>query len=213
MGSDVNPSTPVVTMGIFQSTPPAWEATIQLFRYQPGLYISIHAPAWGATAEINNRPCAKVFQSTPPHGERRMALCREKGRVHFNPRPRMGSDPSSFSGFEAISLFQSTLLAWGATNSALEQGFVSRISIHAPRMGSDTSLRPITCSASYFNPRSPHGERQRSSSFRYVAFIISIHAPAWGATIGQYSSALRFPISIHAPAWGATQPVPGAWRY
>ena len=73
--------------------------------------------------------------------------------------PRMGSDPSSFSGFEAISLFQSTLLAWGATfrsaggSDTLEfqstlpawgatgtletYGGKLVISIHAPRMGSD----------------------------------------------------------------------------
>ena len=77
--------------------------------------------------------------------------------------PRMGSDPSSFSGFEAISLFQSTLLAWGATfrsaggsdtlefQSTLPAWGATRlwlwgmhnanISIHAPRMGSDSTAK------------------------------------------------------------------------
>ena len=33
---------------------------------------------------------------------------------------------------------------------------------------------------------------------------ISIHAPAWGATVKQFSTVNHVFISIHAPAWGAT---------
>ena len=33
---------------------------------------------------------------------------------------------------------------------------------------------------------------------------ISIHAPAWGATIDMLCKHLGAYISIHAPAWGAT---------
>ena len=139
-------------MGIFQSTPPAWEATIQLFRYQPGLYISIHAPAWGATAEINNRPCAKVFQSTPPHGERHLCFLLPFWGIHnFNPRSPHGERQGLTSLIplqrhilkahrkQAVK-FQSTLPAWGATP------------VRFP------ALRQFP----YFNPRSPHGERLRT---------------------------------------------------
>ena len=35
-------------------------------------------------------------------------------------------------------------------------------------------------------------------------FLISIHAPAWGATTGEDLYRKRTGISIHAPAWGAT---------
>ena len=35
--------------------------------------------------------------------------------------------------------------------------------------------------------------------------IISIHAPAWGATSGHPSAGESQGISIHAPAWGATR--------
>ena len=34
--------------------------------------------------------------------------------------------------------------------------------------------------------------------------LISIHAPAWGATAFAFSCMIKPPISIHAPAWGAT---------
>ena len=37
--------------------------------------------------------------------------------------------------------------------------------------------------------------------------IISIHAPAWGATNSEEGEERDINISIHAPAWGATVPV------
>ena len=33
---------------------------------------------------------------------------------------------------------------------------------------------------------------------------VSIHAPAWGATLQPHIKAIRSLVSIHAPAWGAT---------
>ena len=34
--------------------------------------------------------------------------------------------------------------------------------------------------------------------------MVSIHAPAWGATHALATTAMNFEVSIHAPAWGAT---------
>ena len=34
--------------------------------------------------------------------------------------------------------------------------------------------------------------------------IVSIHAPAWGATFAGSNGASIRSVSIHAPAWGAT---------
>ena len=34
--------------------------------------------------------------------------------------------------------------------------------------------------------------------------VVSIHAPAWGATNTDTSLELATNVSIHAPAWGAT---------
>ena len=34
--------------------------------------------------------------------------------------------------------------------------------------------------------------------------LVSIHAPAWGATCVKIISAICEIVSIHAPAWGAT---------
>ena len=138
--------------------------------------ISIHAPRW-------------KFYNTPPY---------------FNPRPRMGSDDVIVIAAHGIFVFQSTPPAWGATmpkclhrassvsfqstlphgerpGLPLEHSSVERISIHAPRMGSDAAgPSPASSTISFqstpphgerllhigaqlktdnFNPRSPHGER------------------------------------------------------
>jgi len=34
--------------------------------------------------------------------------------------------------------------------------------------------------------------------------VVSIHAPAWGATAWHTQGSPEDPVSIHAPAWGAT---------
>ena len=49
---------------------PAWGATRRSRRAYPCDLISIHAPAWGATISARSTSMSKVFQSTLPHGER-----------------------------------------------------------------------------------------------------------------------------------------------
>ena len=55
--------------------------------------------------------------------------------------------------------FLSTLPARGATAIIQELNKRDNISIHAPREGSDPSLRMTPVSGSNFYPRSPRGER------------------------------------------------------
>ena len=54
-----------------------------------------------------------------------------------------------------------------------------------------------------FNPRTRMGCDIRDSH-SCVSTDVSIHAPAWGATIRSSVCRSRSPVSIHAPAWGAT---------
>ena len=99
--------------------------------------------------------------------------------------------------------FQSTLPARGATQLFQPPPMHRRISIHAPRTGSDDKKeRLITAEAisihaprtgsdliqyriafakCNFNPRSPHGERPPNSCYSIRAFFISIHAPRTGS--------------------------------
>ena len=59
----------------------------------------------------------------------------------------------------------------------------------------------------YFNPRSRMGSDDHLIQHNHKIFI-SIHAPAWGATIRFFACGEYGDISIHAPAWGATR-----WRH
>ena len=56
-------------------------------------------------------------------------------------------------------MFQSTLPAWGATMIAQSLDSKVKVSIHAPRVGSDAPKNAEEQSIKGFNPRSPRGER------------------------------------------------------
>ena len=76
--------------------------------------------------------------------------------------------------------FQSTLPAWGATAQRTIFAQNASISIHAPRVGSDYSIR---------------------SSWAISRFQSTL--PAWGATFRIRAVRLVDPISIHAPRVGS----------
>ena len=72
------------------------------------------------------------------------------------------------------------------------------------RVGRDQAGSPISQNSRYFNPRARVGRDARHRIID-VLHMISIHAPAWGAT-GWKATAMTYRvISIHAPAWGATE--------
>src|SRR5690606_40895656 len=50
----------------------------------------------------------------------------------------------------------------------------------------------------------PRGARPDQRPHCGQEVIVSIHAPAWGATADRCSGSLSRYVSIHAPAWGAT---------
>ena len=167
---DFNPRSPhgerpkhsllITTLRQFQSTLPAWGATIGDSYVAKIVGISIHAPRMGSDANLFRATQTDEFQST---------------------LPAWGATYSA--GLNAIAyIFQSTLPAWGATYTMYRLCFHSNISIHAPRMGSDcahffcthaeeisihaprmgsdTSVTETNIIKTNFNPRSPHGERR-----------------------------------------------------
>ena len=44
-----------------------------------------------------------------------------------------------------------------------------------------------------------------STSLNWIVWRVSIHAPAWGATVAAEQAEQDQQVSIHAPAWGATR--------
>ena len=99
------------------------------------LYVSIHAPAWGATPHVVVIVVSGQFQSTPPHGGRQQQGSGGKGAGYgFNPRPRMGGDGRRHRGERGgdVSIHAP---AWGATDAVRPAEPQRGVSIHAPAWG------------------------------------------------------------------------------
>ena len=56
-----------------------------------------------------------------------------------------------------------------------------KISIHAPREGSDSDFILLGQQSQDFNPRSPRGERLKAVVLLFLLARISIHAPREGS--------------------------------
>ena len=104
--------------------------------------------------------------------------------TYFNPRSPCGERPVYNLVKIKRSEFQSTLPVWGATAAQHRHGPErNRISIHAPRVGSDRAAQ-----ANYYGPN------------------ISIHAPRVGSDLNELIAAERTHRQFQStlPVWGAT---------
>ena len=99
----------------------------------------------------------------------------------FNPRSPDGErrrGPGMDQRHHRISIHAPRM---GSDTNTYQPQNVLVISIHAPRMGSDRSLSRSSYRTLHFNPRSPDGERLAASlRLRFVSRI-SIHAPRMGS--------------------------------
>ena len=168
----------------FQSTLPARGATPKPRADQADMSISIHAPREGSDEDASESGCRRYgFQST---------------------LPARGATPPSGSFTRFLFIFQSTLPARGATTVAVDRRFgkefqstlpargatwddakaanAYRISIHAPREGSDLRLSRAKPKARNFNPRSPRGERRHGRDHHGQKSGFQSTLPARGAT-------------------------------
>ena len=147
----------------FQSTLPARGATPATPGRPASLPISIHAPRTGSDTNTERGDAiGRDFNPRSPHGERLTGLSitgsTETISIHA---PRTGSDKTLTLENRAADAFQSTLPARGATRSCKAR----RTPTH------------------YFNPRSPHGERQPRMKTCRLDEVISIHAPRTGSDL------------------------------
>ena len=142
---------------------PAWGATAGITTTLVTIPVSIHAPAWGATRIDFKTTTSATFQFTLPRGE----------------RPAVAAIASPASPFQFT-------LPRGERQAA---GFRGRL-----RLGFQFTL--------------PRGERHHFRPHQPRYHLVSIHAPAWGATRVIDGAIGKVQVSIHAPAWGATTPRP-----
>ena len=123
---------------------------------------------WGERpTPITDSFSRRSFQSTLPVGGATGCPVRMPARPkNFNPRSPWGERLGSGWTAAANGAFQSTLPVGGATGDWRRPGGILRISIHAPRGGSDPDGEMTHAKNGYFNPRSPWGERLAFSSDR-----------------------------------------------
>src|SRR5690606_11160680 len=190
--------------------------------------VSIHAPAWGATAKEPAGAYRTIqFQSTRPRGARRQDLdfadCSRDVSIHApawgatrdarmaaggfmfqSTRPRGARHQQQAEG-EDVMVFQSTRPRGARPGQPRDQIRPENVSIHAPAWGA-TGM-PWTAPA-YDDVVSIHapawGATAAADSVRQARGA-SIHAPAWGATGRSPEGRRETDVSIHAPAWGATR--------
>ena len=102
-------------------------------------------------------------------------------RLYFNPRSPCGERPAQ----------------------AVRGSVWTAISIHAPRVGSDTRSWSRPSSSPYFNPRSPCGERPENAVNDGANKKFQSTLPVWGATPRPPHLRQSVQISIHAPRVGS----------
>ena len=154
----------------------AQQATKEAYR------ISIHAPAWGATF---NRVSSGL------------------GDINFNPRTRMGCD--AFPPFERVDRVISIHApAWGATTDQRRERGQPRDFNPRTRMGCDIGVQTASRRSHKFQSTHPHGVRLFYSPDHHDPIPNFNPRTRMGCDDGQKSGGFAPAISIHAPAWGAT---------
>ena len=181
-------------------------------RQRPGLEpVSIHAPARGAT--IDGRAAELAGSSFNPRsraGSDRMLTRVARSRCMFQSTLPRGERRHRGVATARMQTFQSTLPRGERRSKSImcsaDRWFQSTL----PRGERPRVVRDSSCSHCGFNPRSRAGSDLRTSTVATLSDLVSIHAPARGATLlALHSLVDAMTVSIHAPARGATV---GIWH-
>ena len=164
-----------------------------------------------------------MFQSTHPRGVRLCAYVNVPLTQSFNPRTHVGCDAHevTLTNDNNVSIHAPT---WGATPKLMVICLAMQFQSTHPRgvrrvlmllksnqgsfnprthVGCDPVNRYVCSDLDGFNPRTHVGCDADKHTARRL-YIVSIHAPTWGATSIRQARKLKDDVSIHAPTWGAT---------
>ncbi len=173
--------------------------------------VSIHAPAWGATfAATESGIYSLVSIHAPAWGATPLLSIRQIMNISFNPRTRVGCDLGRLHYWRSRWHVSIHAPAWGATDGFAQPGLEGlfqsthprgvRRSFHckANRPGllfqstHPRGVRPGNAPSSFgprrFQSTHPRGVRQPLLWGNGSLIMVSIHAPAWGATTSQAHS-------------------------
>ena len=205
-GSDCCRAFRLLYFGHFNPRSPWGERLITFGLAVSSSMISIHAPRGGSDSALvagSNLPF--YFNPRSPWGERRVMPCRATHQFDFNPRspwgerppdrlltlvvavisihaPRGGSDIAFFGLGHRQNISIHAPRGGSDSETLLEPIYNCLISIHAPRGGSDASASTPCDSNSYFNPRSPWGERHLLLVIPHATVLLQSTLPVGGAT-------------------------------
>ena len=162
---------------------PARGATVYMTIPDTEDAISILAPARGATGIACKQIITqKEFQSSLPRGERRRQFgCRVDIQHHFNPRSREGSDRQRWETEIPGVYFNPRSREGSDSSHALQDLRTPLFQSSLPR-GERQTLCQFTGLKDKFQSSLPRGERRLLSEHELHAGVISILAPARGAT-------------------------------
>ena len=161
---------------------PARGATARRVHADRRRLVSIHAPARGATLVPGLAEAEALVSIHAPARGATGGPGSSAGRgAGFDPRSRTGSDRGCSASARLDRAFRSTLphgerrpLVVGAQHRCL-------VSIHAPARGA-TRRALAWPRMTEFRSTLPHGERLRLERHEHLLGVVSIHAPARGAT-------------------------------
>ena len=148
---------------VFQSTHPRGVRLRGVVRIPQDIDVSIHAPAWGATCGGGVvAPTAGVS-------------------IHA---PAWGATAHQIAGDAPDALVSIHAPAWGATSPVVASPVPISSSFNPrTRVGCDLpSSMALMASATVFQSTHPRGVRQLAVQQHALGQVVSIHAPAWGAT-------------------------------
>ncbi len=194
----------------YRHRPPQFQST-PLREGRPTYWQEVNLPLG-----FNPRPCARgdrrmalptlaqsPFQSTPLREGRPMGPGARQRRAGFNPRPCARGDDCTLDYLIHSTGFQSTPLREGRRSrrrrSPVTWSFNPR-----PCARGDCLDRVYLVSQACFNPRPCARGDQCHPGDGNVHDLVSIHAPARGATAACVGQESPVHVSIHAPARGAT---------
>ncbi len=150
--------------GIFQSTLPARGATYgHSGRANTSLDFNPRSPHGERPSAVISQARDNRFQSTlPARGATTLVDRYVIGTGDFNPRSPHGERHDALTGNIIRERFQSTLPARGATGTGAPNSRSFLFQSTLPARGATQSATRREGAEVYFNPRSPHGERQAS---------------------------------------------------
>ena len=167
--------------------------------------VSIHAPAGGATDKGQLVARHRVVSIHAPAGGATPSAGKKKPPcARFNPRARGGRDKGTVWAIKRILSFNPR--ARGGRDKAPSRIWTHQLLFQSTRpRGARLLRRPALLAVELVSIHAPAGGATIGEMRAAGIPDVSIHAPAGGATLGyEHLAILAFRVSIHAPAGGAT---------